>query len=127
MSAGSFIRNAIYQDDFGSFYPIRVQPETVGLTINSVANAQAAGPLPPNLPSVSVSKGRQSNGVNARLVRITFTNTIPPGYLPTGTISLPVLTSAAFAAYSPGQTGTYSIEGTAYDVEVVGRTPETIK
>lgn len=127
MSAGSFVKQAIYQDNFGAFYPIRVQPETLTLTIATVANAQAAGPLPPNVPSVSVSRGRQSNGVNAKLVRIRFTNTIPPGYLPTGTISLPVLTNSAYAAYSPGATGTYTLEGTAYDVEVVGRTPETIK
>lgn len=127
MSAGAFIKNAIYQDNFGNLYPIRVQPETLALTINGVANAQAAGPLPPNLPSVSVSRGRQSNGVNAKLVRIAFTTVTPPGYLANGTIALPVLTNAAFAAYSPGQTGMYTLNGTAYDVEVVGRTTETIK
>lgn len=126
MSAGAFTTNAIYQDNFGNLYPITVQPETITLTINAVANDQAAGPLPDNLPSVSVSKGRRSNGVNARLVRFRFTGTLPPGYLMNGVISLPVLTSAAFASYGKGKTGTYTLNGTAYDIAVVGRTAETI-
>lgn len=126
MSAGPFTTNAIYQDNFGSLYPITVQPETLTLVINSQTNSAAAGPLPDNLPSVSVSRGRRANGVNARLVRFRFTGTLPPGYLMNGIISLPVLTSTAYAAYSKGQTGTYTLNGTGYDVAVVGRTPETI-
>lgn len=126
MSAGNFVKGAIYQDDFGNLYPIRVQPETLTLTIGGVANDQAAGPLPPNLPSVSVSRGRQANGVNARLVRIEFTTITPPGYASSGTITLPVLTSTAFAAYSKDAVGTYTLNGTAYDVRSGGRTPEKI-
>ena len=126
MSAGQFNTDAIYEDDFGNFYPITVQPETLSLTLAGVANAEGAGPLPANLPSVSVSKGRRTNGVNARLVRFRFTGTLPSGYLMNGVISLPVLTPAAFAAYSKGTTGTYTLDGTAYDVVRVGRTAETI-
>lgn len=126
MSAGAFTTNAVYEDNFGNFYPITVQPETIAVTINGQANAEGAGPLPDNRPSVSVSKGRRANGVNARLVRFRFTGTLPPGYLMNGIISLPVLTPTAYNAYSKGQTGTYTLNGTGYDVAVVGRTPETI-
>lgn len=126
MSSGSFVRGAIYQDDFGNLYPIRVQPETLTLTIGGVANTAAAGPLPPNLPTVSVSRGRQANGVNARLVRIEFTTITPPGYANSGTIALPVLTQTAFAAYSKDQVGMYSLNGVDYDVRSAGRTTEKI-
>lgn len=126
MSAGPFTTNSIYEDNFGNFYPIKVQPETLGLTLNSKANVSAAGPLPDNRPSVSVSNGRRANGVNARLVRFRFTGTLPPGYLMSGTISLPVLTPASYASYSKGTVGTYTLNAVEYPVATVGRTPETI-
>ena len=127
MSAGDFSR-AVYQTNGGAFYRIRVQPETLGLEINSVTNASSGGVIAPDTPSARVGSGRQSFGVNARLVRIRFTGTIPDGYSGgKDSITLPVLTPAAFTAYGPGTTGTYTLNGTAYDVEVVGRTPETIK
>lgn len=127
MSAGAFITNAIYEADNDEFYRIRVQPETLALTIASTANASGAGPLVGGRPSAVVSKGRQSFGMNARLIRIRFTNTIPPGYLQNGIITLPVLTQASFLAYALGAVGTYSLNGTDYDVEVVGRTPENAR
>lgn len=127
MSAGDFTP-AFYQTTNGAIYKIRVQPETLTLTINSVTNASATGPAPVDTPSARVGSGRQSFGVNARLVRLRFTGTVPDGYSGgKDTISLPVLTNAASAAYSVDQTGTYTLNGTGYDVRVVGRTPETIK
>ena len=126
MSAGDF-SSSIYESNTGDFYPIRIQPETLTLTLNSVANAAGAGPLGTNIPSAKVSGGRTSFGVNARLVRVRFTSTIPDGYSGgKDTISLPVLTPAAFTAYDKGQTGTYTLGGTAYDVAFVGKTPEAI-
>ena len=127
MSAGDFVRS-VYETNGGVSYRIRVQPETLTLMINSVTNAGGAGTPGTDTPSARVGSGRQSFGVNARLVRLRFTATVPPGYSGgKDTISLPVLTPAAFTAYAPGETGMYTLEGTAYDVEVVGRTPETIK
>lgn len=126
MSAGSFSRSR-YEDDQGKIWRIRVQPETEALKIASVANAPPAGAITPKFPSASVSGNRRSLGVNARLCRIQFTNTIPAGYKPTGTISLPVLSLAAKAVYAEDAVGTYTLEGTAYDVVIVGLTPETIK
>lgn len=127
MSAGDFT-SAVYETNSGVFYRIRTQPETLALSINSVTNASASGTPGADTPSARVGSGRQSFGVNAKLVRLRFTGTVPDGYSGgKDTISLPVLTNAAFTAYAPGQTGTYTLNGTGYDVVVVGRTPETIK
>ena len=126
MSAGTFNRSR-YEDDNGNIWRVKVQPETEGLTIASVANAPPGGSAPAGFPSACVSAGRNTCGVNARLCRIRFTNTIPPGYKPTGTITLPILSLAAKTAFTLDATGTYTLEGTAYDVEIVGLTPESIK
>lgn len=127
MSAGDFTP-AFYQTENGAIYRIRVQPETLTLSIASVVNASATGPAGQDTPSARVGSGRNSFGVNAKLVRIRFTGTVPDGYSGgKDTITLPVLTNAAFAAYQPQAVGTYTLNGTAYDVVVVGRTPESIK
>lgn len=125
MSAGNFV-TANYSDNFGNLYPISIQPETESLTLATVANTAAAGPLPPNLPSVSVSRGRRTNGVNARLCRFKFSGTLPDGYQTNGILTLPVLTQTTFDAWGKGSTGTYTLNGTAFDVEFVGKTAETI-
>lgn len=126
MSAGSPI-TAKYQDGNGVVRPIRIQPETLTLTLNGVANDETADPLVSGVPSAKVSGGRRSIGVNARLVRFIITAaTPPPGYKAGSPISLPVLTPTSFAAYSRGQTGTYNLNGTDYDIAFVGKTPETI-
>lgn len=127
MSGGDFT-NSIYETNGGGFYRVRVQPETLTLTIDSVANAGGAGPVPSGQPSAKVSGGRNSIGVNCRLVRVRFTTTVPPGYSGgKDSITLPCLTPAAFNTWDSGDTGTYTMGGTAYDVELVGKTPENIK
>lgn len=126
MSAGAFT-DAIYSTNLGLFFPISVQPETLTLTLNGVSNDQAAGPIQPGFPSARVSSGRRSLGVNARLVRVRFTGTLPPGYIMNGIITLPVLTQAVFESYTRQQTGTYTLEGTPYDIAFVGKTPETVR
>lgn len=126
MSAGS-PEIVSYESGSGLFFPISIQPETQTLTLNSVANAAPANPIGAGLPSASVSRGRRSNGVNARLVRFRFNSaTTPPGYKVDGTLTVPVLQAATFAAYGKGQTGTYTLNGTDYSVAFVGKTPETI-
>lgn len=68
MSEGSFI-TATYESDNGDFHNIRVQPETLTLNIGGTANAEAAGPVDSDLRAM-VSRGRNSVGLNARLVRL---------------------------------------------------------
>lgn len=126
MSAGDYI-NSTYDSDGGTAYPIRVQPETLSLTLNTVANAAGTGTIAAGTPSAKVSGGRKAFGVNARLVRVRFTSTVPDGYSGgKDTISLPVLTMAAYNAYSKGTTGTYTLGATPYDVAFVGKTPEAV-
>ena len=124
MSAGSPI-NTSYESN-NALFPITIQPETLTLTLKSVANTAPANPVGAGLPSASVSKGRRSNGVNARLVRFRFTGTVPPGYKTLGVISLPVLQASVFNGFGKGQTGTYTLNGTEYTIEYVGKTPETV-
>lgn len=126
MSAGAFL-NTGYETNIGVIHPIKIQPETLTLTLNSVANEAPTTPIALSVPSAKVSGSRRAIGVNARLVRIRITATTPPpGYVVGGVITLPVLTQVAFAAYGKGTTGTYTLNGTAYAVEFVGKTPETI-
>ena len=128
MSAGDFLTNAVYETNDGNLVSIRIQPETLTLTLNTVANSQLAGPIDPSYPSAKVSGGRRTLGINARKVRVKFTGALPPGYSGgKDTISLPVLTLAVFTGYGKGQTGTYTLNGTDYDVEFVGKTPEAIR
>jgi len=125
MSAGALI-DSLYESNTSDLYNIRIQPETLSLTINTNANAAPTGSAPSNSPTARVGGGRRSFGVNARLVRIRFTGTLPPGYKMDGVIALPVLQLSVFNLYSKGQTGTYTLNGTDYDVAVVGKTPEAI-
>lgn len=127
MSSGGFTIS-VYESSTGLFFPITIQPETLTLTLNSVANAAPANTPGVGLPSAVVSKGRRSFGVNARLVRVRTPNTGgDPNYVPLGIIALPVLQAATFAAYGKGQTGTYEINGNAIAVQFVGKTPETVR
>ena len=126
MSGGDYIRS-LYELNGGSIAPIRIQPETLTLTLNSVANAAPAGTATAGFPSAKVSGTRRSFGINTRKVRVKFTGTLPPGYSGgKDTISLPVLQPSVFNGYAKGQTGTYTLEGTAYDVEFVGKSTETV-
>lgn len=126
MSAGQLV-NVSYESNDGLFFPIAIQPETETLTLNAVANAAPANPVGAGLPSAQVGAGRRAKGVNTRLVRIRFSGaTQPPGYKTDGVTTLPVLQAATFQSYGKNQTGTYTLNGTAYDVAYVGKTPESV-
>lgn len=126
MSAGPTLEGARYESNNGIVFPIRIQPETITLNLNSVTNALPSAQVTLDVPSARVGAGRNSFGVNARLVRITFTAAVPPGYLENGVITLPVLTLTAYNAYTRGTTGTYNLNGTDYAVKWAGRSPEKI-
>lgn len=107
MSAGATVLSK-YQDTKLStnIRPIRIQPETLALEINSVANAAPTG-AQNAYPSAQVSSGKRSIGVNARTVTIKFSGTPPTGYKADSPITLPWLTATTFGAIDVGQTGTY--------------------
>lgn len=120
MSAGAFSISK-YETNEGSIHPIRVQPETLAATIDSIANAAPAGAVDGE-GSASVSKGRRANGINARLVRLRFTGAVPEGYLANGTVTIPALTPAFYDAATRGAVGSYL----GSPVTVSGRSPETV-
>ena len=121
MSAGAFVRTR-YELDNGDISPIRVQPETLGLTLSGSTNDAPAGAVD-RVGSVNVSRGARSNGVNARMVRVTFTGAPPAGYLANSVIALPWLSQSTFDGLASGDAGTYL--GAA--IELVGKTPERVR
>lgn len=116
--------NVGYESSVGTFiFPIKVQPETLAVAFNSVANAAPAGAITANLPSAIISRSRRSIGVHPRTVSVKVTATGVGANNALGTIiQIPVLTKAAYAAYTKGQTGTYQDD----TVKVVGKTEEKI-
>lgn len=126
MSAGSTIPS-VYETNTGVFYKCRVQPETLTLTINTVANVAGTGTPAAKTPSAKMTGGRREIGINARLVRIKFTGTVPPGYKTGGILTLPIMTPTVFNGLDKDQTGVYNLNGTDYPIQVVGLTPESIK
>lgn len=123
MSAGRFTRTRyeLDQANGGIVLACKVQPETLAATIGTTANAAPADPVDFNF-SATISQGRRSAGVNMRSVTLAWTTDPPEGYAAGGTIRIPVLTPATFAAWTLGATGTYLGTG----VTVVGRSPETL-
>lgn len=119
MSAGAFSTTR-YQSDEGGIYGIRVQPETLDLTIGGQTNDPPAGAIDQE-GLARVSGGRRRIGIKARNVRIRFAGTPPAGYEDIGIITLPVLTQAFYNAIPrTGGTGTYL--GAA--IAVVGKSPQ---
>lgn len=96
----------------------RVQPETLALVLNGVANAAAAGAITIGLPRATISaSGRRRGIIRARGVRVRFTGTTTPaGYKPNGIIFLPWMVSATFNALPASSVGTYL----GQPVELVG-------
>lgn len=125
MSAGRFIR-VNYELDNDDITLIQIQPETESLTIGAQTNSAVVGARNPNLPFATVSKGRRTSGIHARLVRIRFTDTPPAGYDDRGIITLPLINKAIYILASRGSVGTYTLGGSSYQVEVVGRTGEQV-
>lgn len=125
MSAGVFERSK-YQADYGggtAIHPIRIQPETAELTINSVTNDPPAGAVT-NPISALVSRGRRSLGLHPRFVTIAFTATPPTGYATGQTYRVPLLTPTIAAEAVSGATGTYL--GVAIEV-VSNGAPEIVR
>ena len=126
MSSGPFVILAYQANyDINAFHPVKVQPETVSLTINiNGTNVDNTGGLPSDITnpiSCRVSGGTRTLGLNAAKIRLEWTGTPPAGYDPNGILTLPLLNSAIRSA-SRGATGTYLNVA----VRVVGTTPEIV-
>lgn len=99
MSAGQFVRE-IYEDDNGVFHPIRCQPETTLLTDGTTVNDGGAGPVDSAQPA-KISRSSREYGLKPRTVTFEFDDgQAPTGYENRAQAVLPVLTPAAYAAYT---------------------------
>lgn len=123
MSSGIFINSFYSSNKTGDIHPIRVQPETLTLSVGGVANAAAPGPADSPI-SAQVSQSKRSKGLNARTVTFKFTPAAPTGYLVNSPMTLPWLAGVGdFDTFKSGDAITY-LGGSG---EVVGTTAETAK
>lgn len=121
MSAGPFeIYN--YKSELGTVHPIRLQPETVALTLDGNANSQSSDEIDSPF-SVCVSRGANACGLLPRKVNIKFTGAAPAGYKADQTYSIPVLVATLWQNAVVNQTGTYLGEA----IKVIGKSPEDIQ
>lgn len=98
-----------YETNDGTIVAIRVQPETLALTLDSVANDPPAGTPAAGYPSAQTSQSRRAIGINARRVTCVYTDAAS-GSLPGLRITLPWLQSATFDALPRNAAGTYLTE-----------------
>ena len=104
-------------------HPIRIQPETLGLTIGGVSNSGAVGAISSPI-GARVTGSRRGIGLFARTVTIRLPLTgQPAGYLPGGRITLPVLTESLWESAVRGVECTYLTVA----CELVGRSAEEAK
>lgn len=123
MSAGAFLNSFYSSNKTGLTHPIRVQAETLALSVGGVANAAAAGPAGSPI-SAQVSQGKRSLGLNARTVTIKFPTAAPAGYKVDSPITLPWLGGATdFDTFARGDEASYL----GASGEVVGTSAETAK
>lgn len=121
MSAGAFdiVR---YETDLGNIVPIRLQPETLQATFNSVLNAAGgtgATTFSPGFPSAMVSKSRRGLGIHCRTVNVRITAGLPSGYLNNQTYRIPCPNKTVFNGVVRGQTAGY-LGGTGIVVSTSG-------
>lgn len=126
MSAGAF-EDGKYESGNTFVYPVRVQPESKGLTLDGVANAYPDGTLTANIGTLNLTGGRRRFGVIPRTVTVEMT-AAPSGavadYAGIGSqFTVPVFDPTVWDGYSKGQSGTYL--GTA--VKYVNKSPELIR
>lgn len=113
MSEGRFDRAAGYETEGGDTRPIRVQPETI-----TAWNPEAVGTVSGSY--VKVSGSRRGYGTFARVARFEWNGTPPTGYDDRGTITLPILTPAAYNALNVGSN--YAYLGAS--LTLIGLSPE---
>lgn len=109
MSAGVF-EDGKYEADDGKIWKVKVQPETKGLTIDSVPNAYPAEALTAGLPRLTLKKGRKSAGVRPRYVTVLLTENgagAKADYLANTKHNVVVFDSDVFSTYELQETGTY--------------------
>lgn len=120
MSAGPNVKSR-YKADNGDVYRCRVQPETLALTLNAVANAATADPVDQEV-TARMRGSRRQFGITARKVSLEFTGVLPTGYSG-DPVEVPIMQKTVFDGITTGQTGTYL----GADVAVISKTNEQVR
>ena len=121
MSNGPF-QDSKYAADDDTVYGIKVQPETLSLTINSVQNDPPAGAVTGDVLA-RVTGSRRGYGVFARVGRFRITASGTSGLAVGRVITLPLLNGDIYDECKKPNTGTYNTASVA----VVGRSGEVIR
>lgn len=123
MSSGIFTTTSYASNTLGDVHRIRLQPETLALTLGGTANAAPSGTAV--LPSAQISKSKRALGINARTVTIKFgPGDAPDGYKDDSPITLPWLqNNSAFLTSVPGITAVTYLSVAAI---LVGTAPEKV-
>lgn len=118
MSSDKFTRSS-YESDAGDVYPVRVQPETIALSLGGNANAPTAVAINQK------SRARVSSGVKGvpicRGVYMRWSGAPPANYDANGVLFVPVLTRSLYNSVVSGVTVANYLGAAAI---VVGKRPE---
>lgn len=110
MSAGPFT-DAKYENIAGNVvYPVRVQPETLELELNSVTNDEPTAAITTGVSRIALRRGRRAFGPAIRTVtvRLDADGAGEKAEYQENTLhTVPILAQATYASYNVGQTGTY--------------------
>lgn len=118
MSSGQFLTTR-YELDDGNIVRIRVQPETV----TAWNPLPAATTFAEGYPSAQVNKGKREFGIGARFVTLRWVAAPPTGYLATGTVKVPILSTEAYDGLVPGE----QVEYLGVQAQVISKSPESVK
>lgn len=106
MSAGAFTLTR-YEDDKGNIHPIRVQPETITMSLGAGSNSPPADPVDTE-SYVRATGGKRRYGILARRVALAWTAAPPAGYKAGSLVVVPILSSALWNTLIEGvTTGSY--------------------
>lgn len=121
MSAGAFETRKYSSNETGEVHPIRIQPETLTLSIGGTTNSEPSGARTSKI-SARVGGGNRQLGLKARSVTIKFPDTAPSGYKVDSPFSLPWLDPSTFGDIGDGDAVSYlGASGV-----VVGTSPERV-
>lgn len=121
MSSGPFTDSKYAADD-GTVYGIKIQPETISLTINGQENTPPTGAVTGDVLA-RVTGSRRGYGVFARVGRIRIVAPGTSGLAAGRTITLPLLNGDIYDEMKKPNQGTYNTA----TVAVVGRSAEVIR
>lgn len=129
MSAGAFSTLAKYQAtyDTAQIHPIRVQPETLLLTLDKAPAPDLVNTVPAGANTSPISAliglSRRERGLRARYVTIKWSGSPPAGYKADTTLNVAIMQPSVFNSINIGDTGSY-LEAA---IEVVAKEPERVR